>query len=68
VAGGSTQNTTRSSNSAGSNEGVGGVVRGLLALRRKKKGREDSSMIGQIVSKFQKILNQKNQIEEGSQE
>ncbi len=37
AAGGSTQNTTRSSNSAESNEGVGGVVRGLLNLRRKKK-------------------------------
>ena len=53
AAGGSTQNTSRSSNSGGSNEGVGGVVRGLFALRRKKKGRgEDQSMISQIVSKF----------------
>lgn len=60
AAGGSTQNTTRSSNSAGSNEGVGGAVaRGLLALRRKKKGRAgESNMFTQIVSKFSKMLNQ----------
>jgi hypothetical protein len=42
-----------------------------MAMRRKKKGREDpKGMISKIVSKFQKMLNQKNdeEVEESQSE